>query len=383
MSKGVIFFSSDDWQGSLKTSKYHMACQLAENGYKVLYVNSIGLRNQQISSGLIKKILSRLRVIVKGVQNVQDNIYVLTPFIIPFHRYRIVNVINKFILVITIRIFKWRLKISEAELWLFLPNHVSLVGMFNELVSLYYCVDEHILFEGVDTHAMKKMEDKLLRSVDLVVTTAKPLYISKQKLANECIYLPHGVNLHHFRTALDSSNLIPDELNGLSKPLVGFIGLIEEWIDLDIIAYSAKSHPNVNFIMIGKVAVDIKEYEKIPNIYFLGQIKFELLPKFCRQFSCGIMPFKINEMTKNVNPLKMREYLAAGLPVVSTALPEVEEFGEYVKIAKSPIEFSVKLKDTLNQNIDRKLISKSMDNDSWSARYKVLRNKINDIKDKK
>ena len=180
-SKSVIFFSSDDWNVDLKTSKFHMAKSLENDGYTVLYINSIGLRRQKIQLNLMKKIVVRLKTILGGVKKVSNNIFVFTPFIIPWYSLPVVPTFNKILLIITIKYLQYKHKLKKPELWVFLPNHVNMLGRFGESLSIYYCVDEHTLFSGVDTELMKKLELRLLGLVDMVVVTAKPLYESKEK----------------------------------------------------------------------------------------------------------------------------------------------------------------------------------------------------------
>lgn len=375
-SKSVLFFSSDDWESGLKTSKYHMACCLAADGYKVLYVNSIGLRQPRFSSGIVRKIIGRLRGIFRGVRRVQENIHVLTPFVIPFHRHAIVNRMNRLLLVMTVRWYQWRLGLHRPELWVFLPNHADIIGAFDERLSLYYCVDEHTLFEGVDVSTMRSLENRLIRGVDLLVVTARSLSASKGPQAKRVFYLPHGVDVDHFRKALDPDLPIPADVAALPHPIVGFFGLIEEWIDLDMIASAARQHPAWTFVMLGKTAVDVTAYSGIRNLHFLGAKSFADLPAYCKAFDCAMLPFKITDMTIHVNPLKMREYLAAGLRVVSSDLPEVRDLAPPIRIAAIREEFANELERALDQPLDRTNTTRLMDNDSWAGRYRTLRAEI-------
>ena len=375
-SKSVLFFSSDDWESGLKTSKYHMACCLAADGYTVLYVNSIGLRQPRFSTGIVRKIIGRLRGIFRGVRCVQENIYVLTPFVIPFHRHAIVNRMNRFLLVMTVRWYQWRLGLRRPELWVFLPNHADVIGAFGERLSLYYCVDEHTLFEGVDVNTMRSLESRLIRGVDLLVVTARSLYASKGPQAKSVLYLPHGVDVGHFRQALDPKTPIPADIAALPHPVVGFFGLIEEWIDLDMIALAARQHPRWSFVMLGKSAVDLTAFSGIRNLHFLGPKSFADLPAYCKVFDCAMLPFKITDMTIHVNPLKMREYLAAGLRVVSTDLPEVRDYAPPILIARNREEFAVEIERALSQPLDRASTTRLMDDDSWEGRYRTLRAEI-------
>ncbi|MDP2815396.1 MAG: glycosyltransferase [Rectinemataceae bacterium] len=378
-SKSVLFFSSDDWASGLKTSKYHMARCLADDGYTVIYVNSIGLRMPTLSVRTASRIVSRLRSVFRGVTKVQDNIFVFTPIIVPFHNYRIITWLNRLLLVASIRILRWRMKLRDPELWVFLPNHAKLVGALGECVALYYCVDEHTLFDGVDSTAMRALEDDLIKKVDLVVATARSLYETKGRQANRIIYLPHGVEVAHFRKALDDATAIPEDLRLLPHPVVGFFGLIEKWIDLDMIAAAARKHPEWSFVLLGKVVVDIRRFRDVKNMHFLGAKPFTTLPSYCKAFDCGILPFKITRMTVHVNPLKMREYLAAGLPVVSSDLPEVRAYTPTVRIARDSTEFCAQIEDVVKSKVDRVGISQLMDNEGWETRYRSLRLEIDKI----
>jgi glycosyltransferase involved in cell wall biosynthesis len=375
-NKSVLFLSSDDWSSGLKTSKYHMARCLADDGYTVLYVNSIGLRTPTLTARTLTRIISRLRSVFQGVTKVRDNVYVFTPLVIPFHKYLIINRLNRLLLVASIRILLWWMKLRDPELWVFLPNHAKLVGAFGERIALYYCVDEHTLFDGVDSKAMSALEEELIKKVDLVVATARSLYESKGRQAKSIVYLPHGVDVAHFRKALDPATAIPDDMRNLPHPVIGFFGLIEEWIDLDIIAEAALKHPEWSFVLLGKVVVDISRFRDIKNLHFLGPQPFAMLPAYCKAFDCGILPFKITNMTIHVNPLKMREYLAAGLPVISTDLPEVRLNSPKVRIARDSTEFCVQIENAVKENENRYEISQHMDNEGWDVRYKALRGEI-------
>jgi glycosyltransferase involved in cell wall biosynthesis len=376
VTKGVLFFSSDDWESGLKTSKYHMATMLANDGFTVLYINSIGLRRQNLGRGLMAKIWSRLRVISRGVREVEPNIHVLTPLVIPFHGRSWARALNRWLLVQTIRRWQKKLGMEAPELWLFLPNHADMPGKFNESVSVYYVVDEHALFEGVDSRAMQAFDDQLVRNSDLVVVTARSLYDARLVRSRRILYLPHGVDVAHFRGALDAGTPVPGDIAALPGPVIGFFGLIEEWIDLALVASIARLRPEWSFVMIGKVAVDIDAYAGIKNLHFLGPKLFSELPGYCKGFACGMLPFRITDMTQHVNPLKLREYLAAGLPVISTDLPEVRPYVPFAVIVRDADSAAKELDELMASRADRSSVSRLMEHEGWESRYRTLRSEI-------
>jgi glycosyltransferase involved in cell wall biosynthesis len=117
---------------------------------------------------------------------------------------------------------------------------------------------------------------------------------------------------------------VPEDAAALPGPVIGFYGLIEDWVDLEVIRHMAAARPDWSFLMIGEVKTDTSAVRRLPNVHFPGRRPYQSLPGYCRKFDIAVLPFVVNELTLAANPLKVREYLAAGLPVVATPLPEVQ-----------------------------------------------------------
>ena len=171
-------------------------------------------------------------------------------------------------------------------------------------------------------------ERELLRTADLVIVVSERLFQSKSPENPRTYLVRHGVDIDHFRRALDSDTSIPEEIAELPRPIIGYFGLIsQDWIDLELLVKLAERFSHGSLVMLGKIAMDVSPLRALPNVHLLGRKPYESLPAYCKGFDVGIVPFPINEVTLNSNPLKAREYLAAGLPVISTAIPEVEVLG--------------------------------------------------------
>ena len=178
----------------------------------------------------------------------------------------------------------------------------------------------------------------------------------------------HGVDYDHFRQALDEATVIPEAIANLPRPILGYFGLIaEDWIDLPLLEKVAKSFPHGTLVMIGKATVNIDSLASLPNVKFLGRQSYQSLPAFCKGFDVALVPFPISEVTLHANPLKAREYLAAGLPVVSTAIPEVEVLGE-CRIGRTPEEFVEAIRMALESPGPDAARSARMASQSWAAR---------------
>jgi glycosyltransferase involved in cell wall biosynthesis len=186
--------------------------------------------------------------------------------------------------------------------------------------------------------------------------------------------MPHGVDVDHFATAR-ASGAVPPELQGLARPIVGFTGLIERWIDLDLVGWLAHQLPQVTFVMIGRVAVPAESVPAAPNLHFLGPRPYESLPAYGRCFDAAIIPYRLTDQVHAANPLKLREYLAMGLPTVAVSTPEIDKFAGVVSVTRTREEFLAALVATLAAGSDPELIRRRMDavkDVSWATRVDEL-----------
>jgi len=212
------------------------------------------------------------------------------------------------------------------------------------------------------------MEKRLLKKANIVFACSDYLFKKQKKLNKNTHLIPHGVDYESFSKALKDIK-IPEDIKGIKKPIIGFFGLIHKWVDFDLIEEIAEKNKDWNIVIIGKALVNVSRLKKHSNIYFLGQKKYEELPAYCKAFDVAIIPYKINNFAASVNPSKLREYLASGLPVVSTDLPEARKIKE-VKIAKNNGEFIKNIEKSLDiKNKGKLMISKKMEKEDW--KYKV------------
>ena len=379
----IICFSSDWNQDPL--SKHHIMSRLAKHN-RVLWINSIGMRTPTVNGKDIAKIGVKLKSFFKGVQKVQDNLYVTSPLAIPFHGSKLAGEINRTLILAQVSYYQRKLNFENPILWSFLPNVVSLFGCVGEKLSLYYITDDFTQFSGYPANAIDKMETCLIEKCDIVIASAKRLAERKSRNGKDIIVVRHGVDHKHFAQALSlSPEGWPADIKDIKRPIVGFYGEINHWLDLNMLAEAARKKPEWSFVLIGRIAVEvgnIKFLTELTNVHYLGQKKFEELPAYCAAFDGALIPMKINELTLNVNPLKLKEYLAAGVPVVSSPLPEVLAYGDAVRFATTSEELVKAVEEILKQ--DRKqlapILSQRVANDSWDAKVeeisKIIENRL-------
>jgi glycosyltransferase involved in cell wall biosynthesis len=385
----IICFSSDWKQDPL--SKHHIMSRLAKHN-RVLWINSIGMRTPTANRKDFAKIGGKLRSFFKGLQRVHDDLYVMSPLAIPFHGSELSEKINKVMLLAQVDYYQKKLSFENPILWSFLPNMGSLLGCFSEKLSLYYITDDFTQFSGYPANAIERMETRLIGKCDVVIASAKRLAEKKSRTGKEILVVRHGVDHEHFAQALSlSPKDWPADIREVKHPIIGFYGEINHWLDLNMVAEAARIKPEWSFVLIGRIGVEmgnIKFLTELMNVHHLGQKKFEELPAYCAAFDGALIPMKINELTLNVNPLKLREYLAAGVPVVSSPLPEVLAYGDGVRFATTSKELVRAVEEILKQDRSHlaPILSQRVANESWDAKVeeisKVIENRLI-AKDKK
>ncbi len=315
------------------TSKHHVMHLLARQNV-VLWVNYHASRTPTASASDARYIARKLRQVFAGIQQPRPNLYVLTPLVIPLPASAWARRWNRALLVLQIRRALAKVRQGPVQLWSFTPDISYLLGRFGEERVLYYCVDDHACFTGYNRQQVLLDEEDLCRRSNLVVTTSTVLQESKKAWNHNTVLVPHGVDCEHFSTALDPALPIPPDIADIPRPHLGFFGLLRDWVDLDLLAEVARRRTDWHIVLIGDSRIDLTSYRGLTNMHFLGPKPYAELPAYCRAFDVGLIPFKLNDLTRAVNPIKLREYLAAGLPVVSTPLPEVQRYADLVELAE-------------------------------------------------
>jgi glycosyltransferase involved in cell wall biosynthesis len=267
---------------------------------------------------------------------------------------------------------------KPVQVWTFAPDVPYLVGQFHEECFLYYCVDEYSQFDGFDPDRIQEKERELIKRSEVVVTTSEPLWRAKSAQRGDVLLIRHGVDYDHFATAWRSPPARPRELGDLRGPVFGFFGLIHHWVDRILIAEVAKLRPQCSFVLIGDYPADVTSLRRLPNVHLLGRRPYGDLPAYCAAFDAGLLPFMRNAMTRNVNPIKMYEYLAAGLPVVSTTIPEAEAYRGPILFADRPKEFAEACDAVLAADAPgrREAISATVKNETWESKVDYLSEQI-------
>lgn len=333
-----IIYVSNAWPGDNKTSAHHIAEELAKHN-RLLYVEASGQRAPRATTRDYKKIVQKLRKAWNRPRAVIKNVYLYSPIILPFHKYAIVRKINDLLLGMFMKRSLRKLKFRDPVLWIVLPHYAAIIGKVASKCIVYYCVDEYASQPNVDAEAIMAMEARVLEQADVVFAVSEELVERKRASHNNVHLSTHGVDIEHFARARGGDGHLPADIAGISRPIAGFIGLIEEWIDLDLVRYLARNLPDVSFVFVGSVVQPTGDLAGYENVYFLGQKPYDALPDYLRAFDVGLLPYKLNEQVINSNPKKLREYLSGGKAIVSVRVREVERYQDVVFIADGEEQF--------------------------------------------
>ena len=369
----IICFAKD-WNEP-KTSVNHVMEELAKR-HRVLWVNSITTRAPDLGSANdLKKIVRKISSWFHGIQIIHNNIRVLTPVVLPFPRSKLAQHFNRWLTGALVRREAYRWGFQRPQLWIFPPNAVDYVGHCGESLIVYYCVDEFTAFSHLDPVFIRQKEDELLRRADTVFVVSEKLLATKAPLNTNTHFIPHGVNQALFRQALADTYPVAVELQPLPRPIIGCIGNIYDYFDQEFVAATARLRPQWSFVIVGKIMTDVGLLRAQSNIHLIGMVPYERLPELCKGLLIGFVAYKPNHpFSLNCNPLKIREYLAAGLPVVSLDIPAARMLSDFVQIVHTPGEFiAVIEKHLMTETLKHKLTrSQAMQSESWMARVATI-----------
>jgi glycosyltransferase involved in cell wall biosynthesis len=340
---------SDDWHG-LPTSSIHLFRRLSQ-GNRVFWFNTIGRLPRPSFTDARKVLRTMGNWAVKNrpsrsARTDDASVHLVSPLMIPWFK----RPIRRFNLFCFLRQYEGLAKkfgISRPIVVTTFPFAVDFVAAVPDALKLYYCVDDFLNYPGVDHAGWAIMEAQLLQIIDGLVITCQTL---AKKRINHCplLHLPHGVDFEHFHLAVHQAVPVP-RMASLPRPVIGFFGLVGKWVDLSVISYLSRAFPRCSFVLLGRSEVDLQPLAACPNVHSLGWVPYSELPRYARYFDVGLIPFVLNDLTRAVNPLKLMEYFALGIPVLSTRLPELEMIQGPLHLAIQPEEFAAGLSDILRR----------------------------------
>jgi glycosyltransferase involved in cell wall biosynthesis len=365
----VVYFGND-WFAENRTSSHHIARRLG-NLVPVLYIETPGSRSPQKSARDVRKIWRKLARALAPPQKVGEKFYVATIPQIPFRKLPLIDSLNRWLGAFLARRAMRQLGFGRRISWFVVPHPGPLAKRLGEILTVYYCIDDYASYPGMDRVAIQTLDDNLTKQADVVFVAPRALMEPKRRLNPNVHFSPHGVDFEMFSQASDAATELAVEARGLTHPVIGYFGTIGEFVDFDLLSYLAESRPGWTFLFVGFAAADVSRLRRHQNMVFAGPKPYETLPRWAKAFDVAIYPHQVNRQTKHSNPLKLREYLATGKPVVSVVTPETECFSEVVYLAENPEAYLAAIERALredNPELRRKRMA-AVTGVSWDARF--------------
>jgi glycosyltransferase involved in cell wall biosynthesis len=374
----IVTFAND-WTAD-PTSKHHIMRRFSRTN-DVLWIEAAGMRAPKLASAYDRKrLLLKAKAILRRSHPALERLHVMTPPALPYPHSSIAQQANALLYQFTIGRELDRLGMDrEPIICSFVPQCAPYIRRLPRRLTIYYCVDRWSAFEGFDPSTMERGERELCESADLVIASAEDLAERCSQFSSNVHYVPHGVDYEHFAAALEEGPL-PADLAAIPEPRVGFFGLIHEWVDVDLIGKLADVLP-YSFVVIGSAKTDMSAVQGKPNVHVLGRRPYAELPAYSRGFQASIVPFKMTELTHSVNPIKLREYAAAGLPIVSSPLPEVRKCGDIATCASTFDEWVDALRAAVSRgdsDSERRAQSERVKHEDWAYRCADIARLVDD-----
>ncbi len=353
------------------TSKQHVMRILSERNH-VVWVNYHASRLPRFTRSDVMHIGRRLVAAARGNRRTaQEAVTLLSPLLLPIPQSRLARWVNAQRLNACIRSALRRLPPRPLQLWLFTPDAPDLIPRLAPDQTIYYCVDDFAAFSGYDAQLVDRLERRTVAASDVVLATSEPLVEKMRRCGARPHFIPHGVDVDHFGHAL-AAGPTPPELADLPRPIIGYFGLISDYVDLALLAELARRRPQWSFVLIGDAACDTSVCAGLPNLHLLGRRRYADLPDYCRAFDVGVIPFAMSRLVRAVNPIKLREYLAAGLPVVSTPMPEVLRYDPTVRAADGADAWLAACEAALGDPTSRAERQALVRDESWRSRVELI-----------
>jgi glycosyltransferase involved in cell wall biosynthesis len=347
----VCFAGLDWWYHNRAHSDFQLMRRAARTR-PVLLVNAIGMRMPLPgrTSQPLRRIARKLRGMLRGLRRPIPELpgfYVFTPVLFPLYGLSWARALNSRLVRAQVRLAARWAGIENPVLFVTLPTAWDVVRPMKRRRLAFNRSDRSSEFGEADRASIAALEEHLLREADLVVYVSRALMEEERGLAGtRAHFLDHGVDLEHFDPSLHRAE--PDDLRAIPRPRIGFFGTLRDHlVDFDLLERLARELPGAQLVLVGGSTSDMQRFAALPNVHWLGARTHEEIPRYGVGFDVAIMPWRDNEWIRACNPIKLKEYLALGLPVVSSDFPEVRRYASVVRIAGDPDEFVRLVEQTL------------------------------------
>ncbi len=368
----IVCFAKD-WDGHPSSNTHVM--QLLARRNRVLWLESVAMRVPSLGSGHdLRRMARRVAAAARGARRMEADLWVASPLVLPLPHSPWAAALNRRLLQRAVGRLRRRLGMERCQVWTFLPTAGEYARVLGGETLVYYCVDDWAHSPDHDGARVAEAEARLCRAADVVFATSRALAAEKRRWNPRTYHAPHGVDHTHFARALDPGLPVAPEVERLRPPVLAIVGLLDWRIDTGLLGALADRRPDWSLALVGAPHADLGALAARPNVHLLGRIPYARLPAVLKGCAVGLVPFVVNEYTRHIDPVKLREYVSAGLPVVATELPELPAISASCRIVRSVDELIAAVEAALREGgpEERRRRSATMASETWEARVDAL-----------
>lgn len=376
----VVCFGGEDWWYH---NRGHIDMQLMRRFARMgmtLYVNSIVLQKPNVGRGndFVKRLTRKTISIFKGLKNSDAGFWVYSPFSLPVHHIKWLRPLNRMMLQGQLWLVLHKLGMYNPIVWVVCPAACDVALKMKKNKLVYQRADRFEDYPNVDVELTKTYDQELKAAADLTVFVNKMLFYEESSHCKNAIYLDHGVDFDLFATA-DRISDQPFDIVDIPRPIIGFYGgFAKHTTDVSLLEKVVDLLPEMSFVFVGQLSPECDDLKAKRNVWMLGQKIYEQIPHYGKCFDVAIMPWKQNRWIQACNPIKLKEYLALGKPIVSTPFPELQKYLEVVYVAKTPEEFADCVRKALEDNNVQRIAArkKKVEKTSWDSKAELVLRKL-------
>jgi glycosyltransferase involved in cell wall biosynthesis len=353
--------------------------RFAKAGNRVIFVNSISMGLPSLANkDFLPRIIRKLRSYARLARSTPEGVTVVSPAVIPFFGSRAARAANRRLLAAQIGRLARQGGLTRPILWIAIPTAADMIGQFDERLVIYQVSDKYdanMMDHATDQATITKLHDRAIDNADLVFYSGQKLLAEAEHGRERSLLLEQAVDFDHWSQVGAGKLEVAEPVARIPRPRLGYFGAIEPWlVDQELIKRAARERPDWQWIFIGNKSRGV-EIEALPNTHFLPPVPYQDLPHYAAGFDVCVLPWDTaHSFTSYGSAIKVREYLATGLPVVISPLPEYESMGEVLRIARSHDDWFRLVEEALHESdpAAARARQSAVSSGTWDARAEFV-----------